>query len=72
MKLIWNTIKQLASSKKAVVAFAAAVAWIGGRFGLHLDQAELAGAVGPLWAYVLAQAVADHGKEAAKLGAAGN
>lgn len=63
---MWNTIKELLKSKKAVMAFAALVVFVAGRFGLQLDKEELAGVVGPLWAYVIAQGVADHGKEAAK------
>jgi hypothetical protein len=63
---IWATAKSLAGSKKALAALVAAIAWIAGRFGAHLDTTELAGAVGPLWLYVVGQAVADHGKEAAK------
>lgn len=63
---MWDTIKEILKSKKAIVAIVAAIVWIAGRFGLQLDQVELAGAVGPLWLYVLSQAFADHGKEAAK------
>jgi hypothetical protein len=61
-----DTIKTLLTSKKFLVALAAALVWILGRFGLDLDKEELLGAVTPLWAYVLGQGIADHGKEAAK------
>lgn len=64
---MWSTIKELLKSKKALVALIAAAVWVAGRFGLHLDQAELLGAVSPLWAYVLGQGIADSGKEAAKI-----
>ena len=65
-----DTIKTLLKSKKALVALVSLVAWLGGKLGLHLDNETLLGAVTPLWAFVLAQGVADHGKEAAKSAAA--
>lgn len=67
---MWTTIKTMLKSKKALMAVLAGVVWIAGKAGLHLDSTELLGAVTPLWAYVLAQGVADHGKEAAQISAA--
>ena len=67
---MWSTAKELFKSKKALVAFVACIVWAAGRFGMHLDKEALLGVVSPLWAYVLAQGVADHGKEAAKVSAA--
>lgn len=64
---MWNTVKDLLKSKKALMALVALIVFVAGRFGLQLDKAELAGVVGPLWAYVIAQGVADKGKEAAKI-----
>lgn len=66
-----SVLKQYAGSKKAIATFAAVAAWIAGKAGLGLDSAELAGAIGPLWLYVVSQAISDHGKEAAKLKAGG-
>lgn len=64
---MWTTIKDILKSKKFLVAAVAALVWGAGRFGLDLDKEELLGVVTPLWAYVLGQGIADHGKEAAKL-----
>ena len=64
---MWNTVKEILKSKKFLVAAVACGVWIAGRAGLDLDKEELLGAVTPLWAYVLGQGIADHGKEAAKL-----
>lgn len=59
---MWSTVKELLKSKKFLVALVALVVWVAGRAGLDLDREELLGAVTPLWTYVLAQGVADHGK----------
>jgi hypothetical protein len=59
---MWTTVKDLLKSKKALVAIVAAVVWVAGRVGLHIDQSELLGAVAPLWTYVLGQGIADVGK----------
>lgn len=64
---MWQTVKDLLKSKKALVALIACVVWCAGRFGLDLDKEALLGAVTPLWAFVLGQGIADAGKEAAKL-----
>ena len=60
-------LKSLLTSKKFLAAVLACVAWLLGKLGLHLDNDELLGAVLPLWTYVIGQAIADHGKEAAKV-----
>lgn len=65
-----DMLKTLLTSKKALVALVAALVWGGGKLGLHLDNETLLGAVTPLWAYIIGQGVADHGKEAAKVTAA--
>jgi hypothetical protein len=64
---MWNATKGLLSSKKAMMAVLSGAVWLIGKAGFHLDTAELAGAVGPLWAYIFAQGVADHGKGKAEL-----
>jgi hypothetical protein len=63
--MIWTTVKALLSSKKFIAALLAALVWLGGKVGLHVDTETLAGIVGPIVAYVLGQGIADHGKEAA-------
>jgi hypothetical protein len=67
---MWTTIKTMLESKKALTAAVSVVVWLGGKLGLHLNDATLLGAVTPLWAYILAQGVADHGKGAAQVTAA--
>jgi hypothetical protein len=64
-KIIWTTLKALLSSKKFVAALIAALVWLGGKVGLHVDTETMAGIVGPIVAYVLGQGMADFGKEKA-------
>ena len=65
--MIWTTVKALLSSKKFIAALIAALVWLGGKVGLHVDSETMAGIVGPIVAYVLGQGIADHGKEAAQI-----
>jgi hypothetical protein len=67
---MWNTLKSLLESKKAMMAFLSMVVWVVGRVGLDLDVDVLAGAVAPLWAYIFGQGIADHGKAVAEIQAA--
>lgn len=67
---MWDTLKSLLESKKALMAFLSLVVWVVGRLGLDLDADVLAGAVAPLWAYIFGQGIADHGKSAAEIQAA--
>lgn len=67
---MWNVIKELLSSKKAIMAIVGVIVWFAGYLGLHLDAAALAEAITPIIVYILGQSVADHGKEAAKITAA--
>ena len=64
------TIKALLASKKFVAALIAALVWLGGKVGLHVDSETLAGIIGPIVAYVIGQGIADNGKEAALIAAA--
>lgn len=66
---MWQAIKEMLASKKALMAILSALVWVVGKAGLELDVDELLPVVAPLWAYVLGQAVADHGKSAAQLAA---
>lgn len=63
-------LKSLLTSKKFLVAALACIVWGVGKLGVHLDNDALLGAVTPLWAFVIGQGIADHGKEAAKIDAA--
>lgn len=68
---MWKALKDMAAQKKALVALLAALVWAGGKLGLQLDADELYPMVAPLWAYIIGQGIADHGKEAAKITADG-
>jgi hypothetical protein len=67
MNMLWNTLKALLGSKKFVAAMIAALVWLGGKVGLHVDTETMAGIVGPIVAYVLGQGMADFGKESKSL-----
>lgn len=64
---MWNALKGLLSSKKALLTLGSVLVWVGGRFGLDIPAEELYVVVGSLAALVVAYAVQDAGKEAAKL-----
>ncbi len=65
-----STIIELLSSKKFITALIAIIAAIAARYGLQLDANAILEVVAPLWAFVIAQGVADHGKSAAQVAAA--
>ena len=67
---MWNTIKSLLGSKKALMSVLAVVASVAALFGWDLPVDTVALIVSPLWLYVFGQSIADHGKEAALVGAA--
>lgn len=67
MGLLWETVKALLGSKKFVASMIAALVWVAGKVGLSVDTETMAGIVGPIVGYVLAQGIADNNKEAAKL-----
>lgn len=56
----------MVKSKKLTAAIVAVAVVIANRFGLFLPLPELTMVVGAIVAYVVAQGVADHGKEAVK------
>jgi hypothetical protein len=64
---MWNTLKEMLKSKKALMALVSVLVWVSGKAGLQLDNETLLGAVTPLWAYILSMAAADFGKEKAKI-----
>ncbi len=49
------------------MAFISAAVWLGAKAGLDLDAAELLPAIAPMWAYIFAQGIADHGKSKAEV-----
>jgi len=65
---MWDAIKAMAGSKKAIAALCGVVAGFAGRYGLDLDVEALAVIMAPIVAYILGQGWADAGKEAAKTG----
>lgn len=65
-----DTLLELVRSKKFLMAVLAAIAWLGGRFGLHLDPSEATELISPILVAIAGQAVADHGKSAAQIEAA--
>jgi hypothetical protein len=67
LSLVKDLAVALLKSKKFTVALVTVIAYVAARVGWDVDQAELLAALSPMVAYVLAQAFADQGKEAAKL-----
>lgn len=65
-----TTLADLFRSKKFLVAIIAIAAGVAARYGFALDQAAVMEIVTPLWAFIVGQGIADHGKEAAKIDAA--
>lgn len=63
---MWDAIKGILGSKKALMALLSLVVWIVGKLGADLDTETLLPAVAPLWAYIFGQGIADFGKEKAK------
>jgi hypothetical protein len=61
---MWNTIRDLLNSKKAMMAFISAAVWAVGKAGFHVETNVMLGVVSPLWGYIFGQAVTDIGKSA--------
>ncbi len=64
---MWNAICDLARSKKALTAIAAAIVAGGAKLGWDVTTDELMPILSPIMAYVVGQGIADHGKERAKI-----
>jgi hypothetical protein len=64
---MWTTAKEMLTSKKFLAAIVAVIVWIAAKAGFSLDSGELLGAVTPLWAYIIGQGIADHGKSKAQI-----
>lgn len=67
----WTALKGLSASKKFQAAVLAAIAWLIGKLGLHMDSADLVPYVAPLWLFIFGQGLADFGKSAALVGLMG-
>lgn len=65
-----DLVRALFASKKFIAAIIGIVVAVGARYGLNLDPDLVREIVLILIAYILAQGVADHGKDAAKINAA--
>lgn len=64
-KTILDTLRQLAASKKVMLAFISALVWAGGKFGLSLTPEQMLPIIGPLWGAIAGQSLADIGKSKA-------
>ena len=59
-----ETIKGLFASKKFTVALTATIVWAVSLLGFDVDTETIGAILSPLYAYVLGQGFADHGKPA--------
>lgn len=59
-------VRTVLSSKKALATIVSILVWLIGRAGLNISEEMLLPVVGAIAAYVLAQGIADKGKEAVK------
>ena len=64
---MWDAIRTMLGSKKAIAAIAGVVVVLAGRIGLDLPTESIAEIVGLIIAYVLGQGLADIGKEADRI-----
>ena len=65
---LWSIkLKQLLTSKKFIVMVAGLLVAFAARYGLNLDETEVAGILAVVIAYLFTQGQADKGKEAAKV-----
>lgn len=62
-----DRLKQLFTGKKFLVMVAGLLVAFAARYGLNLDETEVAGILAVLISYIIAQGQADKGKEAAKV-----
>ncbi len=64
---MWPAIKDLAKSKKAIIAICTTIAAAGAKIGWNVSTEELIPIITPLMAYIVGQGIADNGKEKAKM-----
>lgn len=62
-----QVIRDLLASKKFLVSLVGVLVWALAKVGFSVDSDALLLVLSPFYAYVLAQGIADHGKEAAKV-----
>jgi len=65
-----QAIGELFSSKKFLMMLIGVIVWFAGRYGINLDPATLYPPLALIATAIFGQAIADHGKEAAKINAA--
>lgn len=49
LKILWGTLKNLAASRKVMLAVISGIIYVLGRAGIDATQADLLPIVGPLW-----------------------
>ena len=64
---MWQSLKYLLKSKKAIAGIAGALMILVGRLGLDIDSELVTQFVSIVVAYIVGQGIADHGKEGAKI-----
>jgi hypothetical protein len=64
---MWQSLKDLLASKKAIAGIAGAVMILVGRLGLDIDSELVTQFVSIVVAYIVGQGIADYGKEGAKI-----
>lgn len=67
MSAIWLTLREFITSKKFIVAVVGVIIATAGKHGLELDPETVNNVVFIIVAYIGGQALADWGKEAAKV-----
>lgn len=63
---MWDAIKGILGSKKAIAAIAGVVVSLVAKVGIDLETDAIVAILAPIMAYIVGQGVADIGKEAAK------
>jgi hypothetical protein len=63
---MWETVKSMLTSKKVLASIAGVIVAGAARIGLELDTEAVLAVISPIMLYILAQGMADFGKEANK------
>lgn len=64
---MWKAVKEVLSSKKAIMAITSGLAAGAARLGWNVDAETVGLFLSPFVAYIIGQGVADHGKGAAQV-----
>lgn len=67
---MWNALKEMLASKKAIAMLAGLIAWLVAKIGWDVDTADLIEPLTLVIGYIVGQGIADHGKAAAQVNAA--